>query len=156
MSIYAKWKDYFLSLLQDVGQSILESYSRVMESLAFNIMARIDDLLYVDDATKQRAAAVAAAESTSLYDQERFGCALPKQKWMSRSPFSIQHSPCASPFTLPAFHSSQKVGSPSKRTHHAVKNLRYALDEKVEKLAYQRCKNKSIHYTVCMGISVPH
>ncbi|GMY28149.1 rop guanine nucleotide exchange factor 1-like [Fagus crenata] len=121
---------------KDVGQSILESYSRVMESLAFNIMARIDDLLYVDDATKQRAAAVAAAESTSLYDQERFGCALPKQRWMSRSPFSIQHSPCASPFTLPAFHSSQKVGSPSKRTHHAVKNLRYALDEKVEKLAY--------------------
>ncbi|RVX15972.1 Rop guanine nucleotide exchange factor 5 [Vitis vinifera] len=36
---------------KDVGQSILESYSRVMESLAFNIMARIDDLLYIDDAT---------------------------------------------------------------------------------------------------------
>jgi hypothetical protein len=35
----------------------MESYSRVMESLAFNIMARIDDLLYVDDATKQRATA---------------------------------------------------------------------------------------------------
>ncbi|KAA8528794.1 hypothetical protein F0562_036149 [Nyssa sinensis] len=40
---------------KDVGLSILESYSRVMESLAFNIMARIDDLLYVDDATKLRA-----------------------------------------------------------------------------------------------------
>ncbi|KAL3845369.1 hypothetical protein ACJIZ3_002772 [Penstemon smallii] len=39
---------------KDVGQSILESYSRVLESLAFYIMARIDDLLYVDDATKQR------------------------------------------------------------------------------------------------------
>ena len=38
--------------LQDVGQSILESYSRVLESLAFNIIARIDDLLYVDDLTK--------------------------------------------------------------------------------------------------------
>ncbi|KAM3710945.1 hypothetical protein ACB098_01G071600 [Castanea mollissima] len=106
---------------KDVGQSILESYSRVMESLAFNIMARIDDLLYVDDATKQRAAA--AAESTSLYDRERFGCSLPKQKWMSQSPFSNQHSPCASPFTIPAFLSSQTTGSPS-RTHHAVKSLR--------------------------------
>ncbi|KAM7517327.1 hypothetical protein LguiA_006910 [Lonicera macranthoides] len=41
---------------KDVGKSILESYSRVMESLAFNLLARIDDLLYVDDATKQRAA----------------------------------------------------------------------------------------------------
>lgn len=36
----------------DVGQSILESYSRVLESLAFNIIARIDDLLYVDDLSK--------------------------------------------------------------------------------------------------------
>ncbi|XP_041021541.1 rop guanine nucleotide exchange factor 1-like [Juglans microcarpa x Juglans regia] len=109
---------------KDVGQSILESYSRVMESLAFNIMARIDDLLYVDDATKQRAAAATvAADSTSLYEQARFGCALPKQKWMmSQSPFSIQHLPCASPFTIPAFHSSQIDESPGGRTHHAVKN----------------------------------
>ncbi|KAF5947852.1 hypothetical protein HYC85_013809 [Camellia sinensis] len=37
---------------KDVGKSILESYSRVLESLAFNIMARIDDLLYVDDLTR--------------------------------------------------------------------------------------------------------
>ncbi|KAK1578364.1 hypothetical protein Q3G72_029730 [Acer saccharum] len=79
----------WLPFPKDVGQSILESYSRVMESLAFNIMARIDDLLYVDDATKQRA----AAESTSLYDQGRFSCAVPKQKRISPSPFSIDH-PC--------------------------------------------------------------
>lgn len=38
--------------MKDVGKSILESYSRVLESLAFNIVARIDDLLYVDDLTK--------------------------------------------------------------------------------------------------------
>lgn len=35
-----------------MGKSILESYSRVLESLAFNIVARIDDLLYVDDLSK--------------------------------------------------------------------------------------------------------
>ncbi|KAH1045398.1 hypothetical protein J1N35_036182 [Gossypium stocksii] len=34
-----------------VGKSILESYSRVMESLAFNIIACIDYVLYVDDLT---------------------------------------------------------------------------------------------------------
>ena len=39
--------------MQDVGQSILESYSRVLESLAFNIMARIDDVLYADDMVKK-------------------------------------------------------------------------------------------------------
>lgn len=38
---------------RDVGQSILESYSRVLESLAFNVMARIDDILFVDDMTKR-------------------------------------------------------------------------------------------------------
>ncbi|KAF9676881.1 hypothetical protein SADUNF_Sadunf08G0049600 [Salix dunnii] len=38
---------------KDVGKSILESYSRVLESLAFNIVARIDDLVYVDDLTKR-------------------------------------------------------------------------------------------------------
>ncbi|XP_051114167.1 rop guanine nucleotide exchange factor 7-like [Andrographis paniculata] len=37
---------------KDVGKSILESYSRVLESLAFNIVARIDDLLYVDNLSK--------------------------------------------------------------------------------------------------------
>ena len=42
----------FCIFIQDVGKSILESYSRVLESLAFNIVARIDDLLYVDDVAK--------------------------------------------------------------------------------------------------------
>ncbi|XP_020207628.1 rop guanine nucleotide exchange factor 7 isoform X2 [Cajanus cajan] len=37
---------------KDVGKAILESYSRVLESLAFNMVARIDDVLYVDDLTK--------------------------------------------------------------------------------------------------------
>lgn len=34
---------------KDVGQSILESYSRVLESLSFNILSRIDDVLYADN-----------------------------------------------------------------------------------------------------------
>lgn len=37
---------------KDVGQSILESYSRVLESLAYNIRSRIDDVLLVDDMAK--------------------------------------------------------------------------------------------------------
>lgn len=39
---------------KDVGQSILECYSRVLESLAFNIMSRIDDVLRADDAAKSK------------------------------------------------------------------------------------------------------
>ncbi|TQD86543.1 hypothetical protein C1H46_027875 [Malus baccata] len=71
-----------------VGQSILESYCRVMESIAFDIMAGIDDLLYVDGSTKQQA----AAESTSLYDQGRIGGTLPKQKRISPSPSSVHRT----------------------------------------------------------------
>ncbi|XP_047322409.1 rop guanine nucleotide exchange factor 5-like [Impatiens glandulifera] len=38
---------------KDVGKSVLEGYSRVLEGLAFNVVSRIDDLLYVDELTKQ-------------------------------------------------------------------------------------------------------
>lgn len=38
--------------LQDVGQAILESYSRVLEGLAFNTVAWIEDVLFVDKSTK--------------------------------------------------------------------------------------------------------
>lgn len=37
---------------KDVGQSILESYSRILESLAFNVLSRINDVIYVDDVIK--------------------------------------------------------------------------------------------------------
>ncbi|XP_078163473.1 rop guanine nucleotide exchange factor 3-like [Carex rostrata] len=39
---------------KDVGQSILESYSRVLESLAHNIVSLIDDVLFTDASVKQR------------------------------------------------------------------------------------------------------
>lgn len=118
-------------ILQDVGQSVLESYSRVMESLAFNIMARIDDLLYVDDATKQRA----AAESVSLYEQGRFGGAMPKQKRISPSPFSVHHTSIASPALD---HINQTTRSPGGRTHKPIKKTSFsdALDDKLEKLTF--------------------
>ena len=37
---------------KDVGQAILESYSRVIESLAYTVLSRIEDVLYVDSLTK--------------------------------------------------------------------------------------------------------
>jgi PRONE (Plant-specific Rop nucleotide exchanger) len=91
-----------------VGQSILEGYSRVMESLAFNIIARIDDVLYVDDATKQ----TAAAESVPMFNRGLGG--VPVQKRISPSPFSIQNTPYASPFATPAFCTTPVVRSPAR------------------------------------------
>ncbi|CAA0829820.1 Rop guanine nucleotide exchange factor 7 [Striga hermonthica] len=40
---------------KDVGRSILESYSRALETLALNILARFDDLLYVDGLSRSSA-----------------------------------------------------------------------------------------------------
>uniref|UniRef100_A0A7N0T0E2 PRONE domain-containing protein n=1 Tax=Kalanchoe fedtschenkoi TaxID=63787 RepID=A0A7N0T0E2_KALFE len=65
---------------KDVGQAILESYSRVMESLAFNIMARIDDLIFADDANKPLFSA-------------RGVTGFPVQKRTVPSPFTAQHTP---------------------------------------------------------------
>ncbi|KAG8663829.1 rop guanine nucleotide exchange factor 3 [Manihot esculenta] len=39
---------------RDVGQAILESYSRVLEGLAFNIVAWIEDVLFVDQSVRSR------------------------------------------------------------------------------------------------------
>ncbi|XVE67221.1 hypothetical protein DITRI_Ditri08aG0142700 [Diplodiscus trichospermus] len=115
----------------DVGQSILESYSRVMESLAFNIMARIDDVLYVDDAIKRCAA---AAETISLFSRSGLG-GLPIQKRMSPSPFPIQHTPYASPFATPTFCSSTPLtASPGRAPSSLRRNgLKEESDWKFEK-----------------------
>ncbi|KAK6946499.1 PRONE domain, partial [Dillenia turbinata] len=114
---------------KDVGQAILESYSRVMESLAFNIIARIDDLLYVDDATKR----CAAAESMSIFNGGGLG-GLPLQKRISPSPFSIHHTPHTSPFATPTFCSSTPItGSPRREPTTLKSILKGPPEWKVEK-----------------------
>ncbi|KAE9588186.1 hypothetical protein Lal_00002844 [Lupinus albus] len=45
---------------KDVGQAILESYSRVIESLAYKVMSRIEDVLYADTMTKNPSLAVSS------------------------------------------------------------------------------------------------
>ncbi|KAJ8477508.1 hypothetical protein OPV22_021235 [Ensete ventricosum] len=103
---------------KDVGQSILESYSRVMESLAFNIVARIDDLIFVDDATKKCAA---AAEAISVFNRGGLG-GLPLQRRISHSPFSIQNTPHVSSFATPSFCSSTPtIRSPVRMTSSLTK-----------------------------------
>ncbi|KAJ7968547.1 putative Rop guanine nucleotide exchange factor [Quillaja saponaria] len=114
---------------KDVGQSILESYSRVTESLAFNIMARIDDVIYVDDATKR----CAAADSVSLFNRGGLG-GLPIQKRMSPSPFSIQHTPYASPFATPTFSSSTPIIGSPRRSPVKRNVLKEVTELKSEKL----------------------
>lgn len=43
-----------------MGQAILESYSRVIESLAYTVLSRIEDVLYTDSVAKNPSLAVSS------------------------------------------------------------------------------------------------
>ncbi|KAL4333947.1 hypothetical protein GQ457_07G027420 [Hibiscus cannabinus] len=122
---------------KDVGQSILESYSRVMESLAFNITARIDDLLCVDDATKKRA--MAAAESISVYEAGRFDVGVPRQSRISANPLSFRRSGMGTPCGMRASYDSDEISESSDRRIYGPinnGNLRDSLDGSLVRLAF--------------------
>lgn len=61
-------------LFQDVGHAVLESYSRVLESLAAAIMNRVDDVIYADTlATKSSGNESEDNLSPSQCDSEKPG-----------------------------------------------------------------------------------
>ncbi|XP_009378875.2 rop guanine nucleotide exchange factor 7-like [Pyrus x bretschneideri] len=84
---------------KDVGKSILESYSRVLESLAFNIVARIDDLLYVDDLTRHSDQFPSISKVSMIPHKS------------TPTPYSvpISSTPYKTPFATPSFSPSQLV-----------------------------------------------
>ncbi|KAK1355258.1 Rop guanine nucleotide exchange factor 5 [Heracleum sosnowskyi] len=88
----------------DVGKSILEGYSRVLESLAFNIVARIDDLLYVDDLTRN-SGKIPSVPTISVISHKRVNI-----------PYSVPASgtPYKSAFGTPKFSPAKVVNSPAK------------------------------------------
>lgn len=97
---------FLVSNLQDVGKSILESYSRVLESLASNIVTRIDDLLNMDELNKhaERFSAIGDADCKIACSQT----ALPSFPVpASGTPFMTA---CATPSFSPA-----QLASPSKK-----------------------------------------
>lgn len=81
---------------KDIGKSILESYSRVLESLAYNIVARIDDLLYVDDLTR-RSDKHSSAPTVSVIPHKRVS--VPHSVPVSGTPYKTA---CSSPKPSPA------------------------------------------------------
>ncbi|XP_038882074.1 rop guanine nucleotide exchange factor 7-like [Benincasa hispida] len=89
---------------KDVGKSILESYSRVLESLAFNVVARIDDLLYVDDLTKH--------SDHQLSSISKLGVISHKNSPL-HFPVPVSGTPYKTPFATPSFSPAQ-TASPAK------------------------------------------
>ncbi|RRT75100.1 hypothetical protein B296_00011143, partial [Ensete ventricosum] len=92
---------------KDIGKSILESYSRVLESLAFNIVARIDDLLHVDDFCKH---------SDPL-------CAVPAVSIIAQKKVTVPASgtPCMTAYATPCFSRAPLI-SPAGRERSPLIN----------------------------------
>ncbi|KAE8686986.1 Rop guanine nucleotide exchange factor 7 [Hibiscus syriacus] len=101
------------SLLEaaDIGKSILERYSRVLESLAFNIVARIDDLFYVDDLTKH---------SDQFSSPNRVGV-IGRGSLSTPYHMAFSSTPYRTAFTTPNFSTAHLV-SPAKgeRPQHGI------------------------------------
>lgn len=76
--------------LQDVGLSIQESYSRILESLAFMLISRIDDVLHADSLSKgptakflkgrQSTPDMESESSMSLFDSIGLNCEMGHEK----------------------------------------------------------------------------
>ncbi|OMO58163.1 Plant specific Rop nucleotide exchanger, PRONE [Corchorus olitorius] len=55
---------------RDVGQAILESYSRILESLAYTVMSRIEDVLHADSLTQTESSPSTSDMSSSNTDED--------------------------------------------------------------------------------------
>ncbi|KAK1364934.1 Rop guanine nucleotide exchange factor 5 [Heracleum sosnowskyi] len=89
---------------KDIGKSILESYSRVLENLAYNIVARVDDLLYVDDLTRQ-CDKLSSVSKVSVITRKRITV---------QYPLSASGTPYKSACATPKFSPAKVVNSPAK------------------------------------------
>ncbi|KAM0889492.1 hypothetical protein ACQ4PT_027689 [Festuca glaucescens] len=91
---------------KDVGKSILESYSRVLESLASNIVARIDDLLNIDELNRH-------SEHLSTGDADlKIACSKAVVPPYQQVPAS--GTPFVTAYATPSFSPGQ-LSSPSKK-----------------------------------------
>ncbi|XP_002969577.2 rop guanine nucleotide exchange factor 3 [Selaginella moellendorffii] len=96
---------------KDVGQAILESYSRVLESLAYSILSRIDDVLYIADMTKRN------QDSSGSQLGSKTNAALPTARKIHTISFQNRVStstPFATPFASPGSSPSSSL-SPNLR-----------------------------------------
>lgn len=57
--------------MQDVGQAILESYSRVIESLAFTVLSRIEDVMLADSQATNDASSVEEKKPSPVKGSEK-------------------------------------------------------------------------------------
>ena len=101
-----------VSNFQDVGKSILESYSRVLESLASNIVTRIDDLLNIDELNRH------AEHFTATGDADcKIACS---QTAVPSFPVPASGTPSLSPAQLASPSKKDRTSlTPGRRSQHS-------------------------------------
>uniref|UniRef100_A0A1J3HPP1 Rop guanine nucleotide exchange factor 7 n=1 Tax=Noccaea caerulescens TaxID=107243 RepID=A0A1J3HPP1_NOCCA len=144
---------------KDIGKSILESYSRVLESLAFNIVARIDDLLFVDDLTRHSSDQIPTtlgnngnealkkiALPVSTYTTPSYSPAKPE---LLRSSITVPPSP--SRFKMPHSSSVKRVltayvtKNESRLTEEVSDERSSSRSSSSERLSLERCMKESLN-----------
>lgn len=102
------------SFLQDVGKSILESYSRVLESLAYSIGVRIEEVLFMDDISKDDGDDNSCSDKLRLLSKEAAngGSGSLRKKLSAPSLFSVSFSGTSTPYRTPSFSASTPSYSP--------------------------------------------
>ncbi|XP_024013669.1 rop guanine nucleotide exchange factor 6 isoform X2 [Eutrema salsugineum] len=102
---------------KDVGKSILESYSRVLESLAYSIGVRIEEVLYMDDISKDDHDDSSSDKLKLLSKEEALGGSGSLRKRLSApSLFSVSFSGTSTPYRTPSFSASTPSYSPMPLT----------------------------------------
>jgi hypothetical protein len=105
-----------------VGKSILESYSRVLESLASNIIARIDDLLNVDEMCKQSSAdhrPIGGADANKITSCGKSNNCI-KAAMVPYQVLPASGTPYETAYTTPSCFSPPQPSSPQSRIGRAV------------------------------------
>ncbi|KAG7626460.1 Rho guanine nucleotide exchange factor 8 [Arabidopsis thaliana] len=116
---------------KDVGQAVLESYSRILESLAYTVMSRIEDVLYTDTlALKQTLLAEETSDGgrTTETDSESAGSSNSGEEAEKLDP----HSKTLLDFMGWNDNSSKGGDKPTKSPNLTPKKLSYL--EKLENL----------------------
>ena len=80
--------------MQDIGLAILESYSRVLESLAHTVLSRIEDVLEADQLTQESEVAVCKRDivketESPKKEEEKDFCLLEERPKKSKSTISL-------------------------------------------------------------------
>lgn len=98
-----------------MGKSILESYSRVLESLAYSIGVRIEEVLYMDDISKEDVVDDSCSDKLRLLSNEaENGCSggSLRKRLSAPSLFSVSFSGTSTPYRTPSFCASTPSYSP--------------------------------------------